>query len=166
LLDNKSNTDGRPAGLNDSVLTSTDVAEFLVEVPDVPNLSVFCPAMGASSHDEFLVDSVARHVRTLLRAAASRGDWVVIDTAPLGEVSDALPIATEVSDVLLVVRARHTDRRSVVLARDQLERAGVRPQGMLIVDDKRSSRTYYPDDGFARGEVRELSGVHDRSANA
>jgi hypothetical protein len=60
---------------------------------------------------------------------------VIIDAAPLGEVSDALWLAAEVSDILWVVRLEHTDRRSLVSAREQLERLSVRPHGMLLLDD-------------------------------
>jgi tyrosine-protein kinase Etk/Wzc len=122
------------ASMNGAGGSVTDLDEMVVNVPSIPHLSVL--SLLSDSGDEGRSACAGAHdLRPLLRHAIARGDWVVIDTAPLGEVSDALRIATEVSDILWVVRLRHTDRRSLVFAREQLERVGVRPHGMLILDD-------------------------------
>jgi Mrp family chromosome partitioning ATPase len=70
---------------------------------------------------------------------------VVIDSSPLGEVSDALPVARQVDDVILVARPRHTDRASLQVARDLLHRAGVLPRGLVLVGETlhETSSSYY-----------------------
>jgi Mrp family chromosome partitioning ATPase len=129
--------------MNGSAATSLSLDDFLVPVPDVPNLSVFALALGDSTDGALLAEIVRRRLRVLLREALTRSEWVVIDTAPLGEVSDALPIAAVASEILLVVRLRHTDRRALARAREQLERVGARPLGMLVLDDRQPMRRYY-----------------------
>jgi Mrp family chromosome partitioning ATPase len=136
FLGTRLDTNGRALSTtNGSGRPGTGLDEMVVQVPSIPNLSVIS-VVSDSGHDA-LLDNAARHdVRVLLRRAITRGDWVVINTAPIGEVSDALWLATEVTDVLWVVRLQHTDRRLLVSAREQLERVGVRPHGMLILDDR------------------------------
>jgi Mrp family chromosome partitioning ATPase len=130
-------------------------------------LSVFALAPADSSHGTLLAEIVRRRLRALLREALTRSDWVVIDTAPLGEVSDALPIAAEASEILLVVRPRHTNRRGLAHAREQLERVGVRALGMLVVDDGKSIRGYRRREGHTRRvEPREAVKAGDRGARA
>jgi hypothetical protein len=61
---------------------------------------------------------------------------VIIDTPPLGEVSDALRIASQVDDVVVVARPRHTSRSSFLVVRDLLGRFGIVPRGLLVVGEK------------------------------
>ncbi len=58
---------------------------------------------------------------------------VIIDTPPVGEVSEALRIAPICDEVLFVARPRHTDRRRLILARELLERADAQMAGMVLV---------------------------------
>ncbi len=63
-------------------------------------------------------------------------DFVVIDTGALGEVSDALPVAEQVDELVIVTRPGHTDRRSFALMRDLLERTGVLPTGLVVLGER------------------------------
>jgi hypothetical protein len=84
-------------------------------------------------------------------------DWVIVDTPPIGEVSDAIPIAAECDEVLLVVRPGHTDRARLILARDLLSRIDVIPAGtVLIGQGGRTMSGRYYGYGYAR-----TSGIPD-----
>ena len=70
--------------------------------------------------------------------AKRKGACVIIDTAPVGEVSEALQIAAVCDQVVVVVRPRHTDRRRLRTARDLLERAHAPTVGMVLVGEDSS----------------------------
>ena len=71
-------------------------------------------------------------------------DFVIIDTAPLGEVSDALKInADQVDDVLLVTRPGHTNRVNLEMMRDLLERTAYTPAGFLVIGDSTPRTSAY-----------------------
>jgi MinD-like ATPase involved in chromosome partitioning or flagellar assembly len=95
-----------------------------------------------------LLEAIQRRIPELVRRAHEVADYVVIDTAPLGEVSDALRIASVVDDVLLVVRPGHTDRSHLERTREILENTGHRPSGLVVVGDidDRDIFTGYGDD--------------------
>lgn len=90
-------------------------------------------------------EMLARRAAFLIPEALKTATYVVIDSSPLGEVSDALPVARQVDDVILVARPRHTDRASLQVARDLLHRAGVLPRGLVLVGETlhETSSSYY-----------------------
>ena len=75
----------------------------------------------------------------LLREARGLAKWVILDTPPLGEVSDGLRFAPECDGIVLVARARHTDRSRLILAYNQLAHVGARLLGMVINDERRAA---------------------------
>jgi Mrp family chromosome partitioning ATPase len=79
------------------------------------------------------VETLVQRLPLLMAQARRAADFVVVDSAPVGEVSEALRIAAICDQVVFVARPRHTDRRRLILARDLLERAGRSPVGMVLV---------------------------------
>jgi hypothetical protein len=78
-----------------------------------------------------------------------------VDTPPIGEVSDAVPIAEECDDVLVVVRPGHTDRTKLILVRDLLERIDVIPAGTVLIGQKGKAMSgRYYGYGYARPDDR------------
>jgi Mrp family chromosome partitioning ATPase len=53
----------------------------------------------------------------------------------VGEVSEALRIASVCDQVVVVARPRHTDRRRLRMARDLLQRAHAPTVGMVLVGE-------------------------------
>ena len=90
--------------------------------------------------DPVVAGALLRHVPSLIFSAAGQADYVVIDTPPLGEVSDALRIVANVDQVLLVARLRNTNRKQLELTRDLLERSMVWPHGLVILGSRDSRR--------------------------
>jgi Mrp family chromosome partitioning ATPase len=85
-------------------------------------------------------DSADVHSRTrftdLVRAAANEADYVVLDTPPIGVVSDALTLLEFVDDVILVAKTRWTKRIHVEVTRDLFARAGVDPAGYIVIGER------------------------------
>jgi Mrp family chromosome partitioning ATPase len=93
-------------------------------------------------------DSADPHSRSrfadLVRAAGSEADYVLLDTPPVGVISDALTLLELVDDVLVVARIRATKRLHVEVARDLLGRAGVVPAGYLVIGERTLGSYPYP----------------------
>jgi capsular exopolysaccharide synthesis family protein len=115
-------------------LMSEDVglASLLSGVEGVPSLSLLATGSSEFSGD-IAVELLTRRLPELLDEARSMADFIVIDTPPLGEVSDALRVAEIADDVLLVIRPGHTGRTNLVVVRDLLERSGDTPRGMVVL---------------------------------
>jgi Mrp family chromosome partitioning ATPase len=107
--------------------------DVLQSVPGAPGLRIMSAEV---RHDITpLLEAIQRRIPELVRRAHEVADYVVIDTAPLGEVSDALRIAPVVDDVLLVVRPGHTDRAHLERTKEVLENTHLRPSGLVVVGD-------------------------------
>lgn len=102
---------------------------MLQPVLGLPRLKVMpAPLDGAVNLELFV-----RQLPSLLAQAKQMANCVIIDAAPLGEVSDSLRIATACDFVAFVVRPRQTERARFILTRDILTRAGITPVGMVVV---------------------------------
>ena len=82
-----------------------------------------------------MVERLSELIPGILAERARREDaFVVVDTAALGEVSDALPIVAGADQVVVAVRMGHTTGTAIESLRSSLERAGVRPAGYVVFD--------------------------------
>jgi Mrp family chromosome partitioning ATPase/capsular polysaccharide biosynthesis protein len=112
------------SGLNLSQSSGVPLA-----VPNLPGVELLPVPRG----DITMVETVMQRLPLLIAQSRREADVVLIDTAPVGEVSEALRIAGMCDQVVFVARPRLTDRRRLLLARDLLDRAGARPVGMVLV---------------------------------
>jgi capsular exopolysaccharide synthesis family protein len=130
------------ASLLTSRLTPRRFARALSDVGHIPNLKVL--AVRSDGGGPGLVHAFEDSVASLLEEAAHRAEYVVVDTPPLGEVSDALTFASAVDATLLVARPGRTKLRDLEFSRDLLERVGHTPLGYLLVAvPQRGTRGYY-----------------------
>ncbi len=79
----------------------------------------------------------------MIEQARSLADYVIIDSPPLPEVVDALPMARHADDVLLVVRLGHTRLDRIRLLGELLAENNVRPTGFVVVGTSRPTRGAY-----------------------
>ncbi len=129
---------GRSLGMQDTTaltrLLEPDVklADLLVPAPGLPAMSIL--ATTVPFEHSAVVEAVNRRLPELIQEAKSEADWVVLDTAPLGEVSDALGLADSVNDIIVVTRPGHTNRASFEVMRGLLERTMRRDAtGLLVI---------------------------------
>ncbi len=121
-------------GLVELLTTETPLEKVLVPAPTLPPLLVL-PA-GARSGDVMMLETLNRQFGEILREADRLADVVIVDTAPLGEFSDALALIDRVNDVILVGRPGVTDRRNFIRMCDLLDRTTkIVPTGMILVAD-------------------------------
>lgn len=134
--------DVAPSGRLSSLISrEASLSDLLVEVPRVPSLRLLPTG---DDRDVVLLEPLGRRLPELFEEARAQADYVIVDTPPLGEVSDALRLVDLVDDVIVVARPGHTNRANVELMRDLLGRAGRTPLGMLVIGEAQGSvNTYY-----------------------
>jgi Mrp family chromosome partitioning ATPase/capsular polysaccharide biosynthesis protein len=96
----------------------TSLEDMLVESPRVPTLRVL-PA-DEESGGVVLLEPLSQRLGELFKEARELADYVIVDTPPLGEVSDALRLLDFVDDVIVVARPGNTNRANLELMRDIL----------------------------------------------
>jgi Mrp family chromosome partitioning ATPase len=128
---------GRRLGIHSELMDvfrpGATLESVLVESPATPGLSVVSTDGRGERDVTPLLEAVSRRLPTLLAEAATLADYVIIDTAPLGHVSDALRAAGAVDDIVLVVHPGRTERIDLEHTRELLERLGYTPSGMLVI---------------------------------
>ncbi len=93
----------------------------------------------------------------LIEDAGKIADYVIIDSPPLTDVIDALPLARYVDDVLIVVRLGKTQLGKLAQLGELLAENGIKPSGFALVGTARPRRSdyhYYTDPD--RGRIRQL----------
>lgn len=86
--------------------------------------------------------------REMIDEARRLADYVIVDSAPLGDVIDALPLASYMDEVLLVAGIGRTDLRKLSHLGELLAEHGIKPAGFAVVGTpkpKRSDYHYYAD---------------------
>jgi capsular exopolysaccharide synthesis family protein len=117
--------------VTDLMKAGSKLDEMLLAVPQLPTLRVLSPASGSSDPRD--LDAISSSLPGLVEAARGLADWVIVDTAPLGEVSDALRVTRAVDDIVLVVRPGRTSRLNLEMMRDLLERMTKAPLGLIVI---------------------------------
>jgi Mrp family chromosome partitioning ATPase len=119
-------------GLATVVTSAGAVRDLLVPALQLEGMHLrVLPAGPPGDHSR--LEAAIRRLPEILAEAKALADYVVVDSPPLGEVSDALRIAREVDDIVLVARPRHTSRIQLEIARDVLERSAHAPRGLLMI---------------------------------
>ncbi len=99
-----------------------------------------------------LVDQAGPHMadrlslpgaRSLIDEAKRLADYVIIDSPPLTEVIDVLPLAQQADDVLLVARLGKSKLNKLTDLGEILLGVGIRPVGIAMVGVERENRAYY-----------------------
>jgi capsular exopolysaccharide synthesis family protein len=79
----------------------------------------------------------------LVEDARGLADYVIIDSPPLNEVVDALPLARHADDVLIVVRLGQSRLDKIAQLGELLAENGIRPAGFTVVGTPRPKRGEY-----------------------
>lgn len=143
---------GRKArhGLSDVLLNRCTLAEALIPLSDSLD-SKEASALGvrvlAQSSGEAPLSGImtSASAASLVRQAYDIGSWLVVDAPPLALVPDALPLAKQVDDIVVVVRLGNTRLKSLEELAELLVQQGITPAGFVLVGVK-AHRSYYPGD--------------------
>jgi capsular exopolysaccharide synthesis family protein len=130
---------GRLLGVNPdkgvvAVLTGrATLREAVVNTEDYgPSFGVL-PAEGESEGDWVTELFATPAAEDLLAEARAVADYVVIDSPPVSEVIDGLPLAAEADDVLLVVKLGRSRLDRLQVLGELLAESGIVPAGFVLI---------------------------------
>ncbi len=127
-------------GTGSVMLGRVRLEDAMIDVPTVRGtLKVLCGSDTDSAAAVVAISSAI--IGQLLDSTATWADFVVFDAAPLGTVGDALPIATTVNDVIVVVERGETELAALGRLSDLLMRYEIVPRGLCLVGWGRRSRS-------------------------
>ncbi len=106
----------------------------------IANLSVLSTAGTGLNPSEFAASGAFQEI---LRQAAARYDRVVVDSAPVQDVSDTLLFARHAEAVCLVIHAGRTPAEDVLRAAKRLSKAGAPLAGFVWNQVTGGGRSYY-----------------------
>ena len=146
-------------GIASVLIRQSTMEEALVSTeeygPDLQLLLVERP--GLESADRLSLPTA----RTLISEAESLADFVVVDAPPLTEVIDALLLAQEVGDVVIVTRLGRSKLRKLVDLGEILQQQGIQPAGVTLIGVDRSR-----DGGYYYAASREAADASRESVDA
>ena len=108
--------------------------------------------------DAHLREQASTALPNLIQQARALADYVVVDTPPLGEVSDALRLGRAVDGTLVVMRPGSTSRSQLRSTRELLERSGYFVEGAIIMGAADAPTRAY---GYGYSEGYGIGGAAD-----
>ena len=123
------------------LIENTTLAESLIPSATYgPNLRLLLSDYeGGWIAELFSIPTAERMIQDARRMA----DFVIVDSAPLNEVVDALPLAQQADEVLIVVRLGTTRLDKLSQLAELLAENGVRPVGFAVIGTPRPKRSQY-----------------------
>lgn len=141
------------AGLSE-VLSGSEGALDVLRDSGVENLEIVASGEVPPRPDQLLEPDRFRGVLDELEGSV---ELVIVDSPPLLAVADSLSLAPLVDAVLLVAQEGMTTRMAVVEAREQLDRAGVKPVGCVLTRHRPSKdESHYLEEPTQNGGRRLL----------
>lgn len=129
---------GRKPGISNFLVGKAELKDLVVPVPGHENLFVLPCGPIPPNPAEMLLDP---KITELFEWARNEFDMVVIDTAPVGMVSDALTLGAFADCTLYLVRQGRTFKKQVLLI-DDLYRESKLPRVSIIINDVRIKAGY------------------------
>ena len=125
-------------GLSSVLSGSHEVGQCLVSVDDVPSLS-FLPAGPMPVDPAALLDS--ERLDQLVDQLRRQYEFVIVDSPPVGVVSDPLTLSSQADGVIIVARAERTKRRDLRAAVSALRQVEADLFG-LVLNGVKAGRSY------------------------
>jgi tyrosine-protein kinase Etk/Wzc len=124
------NMSKRP-GISNFLVGKAKMEDLILQVPEYENLFVLPCGPVPPNPSELLLDSKVTEIFTWLR---EHFDVILVDTAPVGMVSDAMTLGKFADCTLYLVRQGHTFKKQVALI-DELYRDNKLPKISIIIND-------------------------------
>jgi capsular exopolysaccharide synthesis family protein len=145
----------RQRGLTNYILGQTTLDELPVKVPDTENLFVLPCGPIPPNPSELLLDTRLNDLFEYLR---QNFDVVIIDTAPVGMVSDALTLSKYADCTLYIVRQGHTYKKQINQI-DEYHEENKLPKVSIVLNDVKLQGGYgnygYGGYGYGAGYFEE-----------
>jgi len=116
-------------GLSTVLDGKTDLADSIISIDDVPNLSILTSGPTPSNPSEQLT---GERFAEVLETCKSRYDLVLVDTPPLLPVTDAAVVAPRVDGVILALKLAKNARIQAVRAMEILSNINCKVLGVVV----------------------------------
>ena len=148
-------------GLSNVLAGEVEPWEAILD-PGVENLRIM-PSGPVPSRPAEMLQS--EHMAEIITGLRDVSDFIIVDTAPVLLVSDALALVPLTDGVLFVADADKTPRSAVMQTRDHLEQVGATIFGAVLNDfDPRKAKAYRYTDPYAAYRYRYGSYGYDSPA--
>ncbi|MBL7739747.1 MAG: polysaccharide biosynthesis tyrosine autokinase [Chitinophagaceae bacterium] len=125
-------------GITNFLMGKAELEELILPVPGYDNLFVLPCGPVPPNPSEMLLD---KKITELFDRAGRLFEVVVIDTAPVGMVGDALTLGKFADCTLYLVRQGHTFKKQIVLI-DELYRDNKLPKVSIVINDVKNKPGY------------------------
>jgi tyrosine-protein kinase Etk/Wzc len=134
----------RKMGITNYIIGRASFEDLLVEVDGVDNLYVIPCGPIPPNPAELLLDPL---LDDLMKEVVRRFDVVIMDTAPIGLVSDAMNLSRYADCTLYIVRQGHTFRKQLNIV-EELYVENKLPRLSLLLNDVKAEGGYYGGYGY------------------
>jgi capsular exopolysaccharide synthesis family protein len=149
-------------GLSSYLVTNEKEEDLLVRVKDIDGLYLFpCGVIPPNPSEMLLLPKMEK----LFAWAKENFDVIIIDSAPVGVVSDAITLGKYADSTLYIIRQNYTIKKVVELI-DTLYQTKRLPSMSVVINDVQMQRGYgygygY---GYAFGKGKQATGYFDINA--
>ena len=123
-----------------TLLVGESTFEVTLRQTQVPLLSILSSGPIPPNPAELLG---SQKMRDVLSEASKRFDRIILDTPPVGPVSDALSLATMCDGVVFIIRESQTSKELAAISKKRLADANAKFLGVVLNDVKRLRHGYY-----------------------
>jgi capsular exopolysaccharide synthesis family protein len=125
-------------GVSNYLVGKAELSELIIPVPNHENLYILPCGPIPPNPSELLLDNKVAEMFKWLRA---NFDMIVVDTAPVGMVSDAMTLGKFADCTLYLVRQGYTYKKQVALI-DELHQSTKLPAVSIVINDVKSKAGY------------------------
>lgn len=124
-------------GLTNFIMGSITLDEIIRTVPGFENLYVIGCGPVPPNPSELLLD---QQINTLFEELKTRFDYIIIDSAPVGLVSDAFTLSAYADTCLYIIRQGYTLKRQLSMVDDLYQKKRLPHMGLVINDIQTQGR--------------------------
>lgn len=131
---------------------SVPVDDILQPMPELPGLFVIGVGPIPPNPGEFVM---LPEVGELINDLKERFDYIIVDTAPVGQVADALALTPYTDSCIYMVRYNYTTTSQIAIVDDLYKNKKVKHPMIVLNDAKKENGSYGYGYGYGYGEVEK-----------
>ena len=135
-------------GITNYLVGESSLAEIIKNFEDNPNLQYITSGPMPPNPGELIL---SKKLEELIKELSTRYDYILIDTPPMGLVSDALLLRKFVDNILVVVHHKVT-RKIMVRNLQQMYQNNELPKASIIYNGIKQGKKYYGFGGYYYGK--------------
>ncbi|MCW3082641.1 MAG: ptk [Bacteroidetes bacterium] len=138
-----------------TLLIGKSTIESVILPTEIENLSVILSGPTPPNASEIILSP---HLKELFEYGRTHFDYVVVDTAPVGLITDALVIMKNADVSLFVLNSKYAQKQVVKIAEEIVATNKLKNFGFILNGVKRKRSGYYYNYGYGRGYGYGYSG--------